>query len=51
MDERSSAITIVPEVPKIVLWYVYVPGTYHYHSTIFGTTGTIVVADERSSTP
>lgn len=23
-----------------------VPGTYHYHSTIFGTTGTIVVSDD-----
>ncbi|MBX6333109.1 MAG: hypothetical protein IRY91_14775 [Gemmatimonadaceae bacterium] len=28
-----------------------VPGTYHYRSTIFGTTGTIVVADESSPTP
>lgn len=28
-----------------------VPGTYNFHSTIFGTTGTIVVADESSPTP
>ncbi|HEX6535713.1 MAG TPA: hypothetical protein VF041_14040 [Gemmatimonadaceae bacterium] len=28
-----------------------VPGTYHYHSTIFGTSGTIVVADESTPTP
>ncbi len=28
-----------------------VPGTYHYHSTIFGTSGTIVVTDEISPTP
>ena len=28
-----------------------VPGTYHYHSTIFGTSGDIVVTDEISPTP
>jgi hypothetical protein len=28
-----------------------VPGTYTYHSTIFGTTGTIVVVDESTSIP
>jgi hypothetical protein len=28
-----------------------VPGTYNYHSTIFGTTGTIVVVDETTSIP
>jgi len=30
--------------------YFPVPGTYHWHSTIFGTSGTIEVADE-SATP
>jgi hypothetical protein len=28
-----------------------VPGTYAFHSTIFGTTGTIVVVDEATSIP
>jgi hypothetical protein len=28
-----------------------VPGTYTYHSTIFGTTGTIVVVDEPTAIP
>ncbi|HEX6535957.1 MAG TPA: hypothetical protein VF041_15280 [Gemmatimonadaceae bacterium] len=28
-----------------------VPGTYPFHSTIFGTSGTIVVADESTPTP
>jgi hypothetical protein len=28
-----------------------VPGTYNFHSTIFGTTGTIVVVDETTSIP
>ena len=28
-----------------------VPGTYHYHSTIFGTSGTIVVSDDTLLTP
>jgi hypothetical protein len=25
-----------------------VPGTYNYHSTLFGSTGTIIVADEHT---